>query len=129
MNSVSIGDATLYCGDSLEIMPTLGKMDCLIADPPYGLKMDVGMRQRTSRNKVCKTDFGWQPIHGDDKPFDPAPFLGFEKVILWGGQPLCQPPAGRKEVAGMGEARQHAARSQQRLRACLDEPERRAAHV
>lgn len=32
---VIIGNATLYCGDCLEILPTLGKVDALITDPPY----------------------------------------------------------------------------------------------
>ena len=30
-----IGDATLYLGDSLEILPTLGKVDAVVTDPPY----------------------------------------------------------------------------------------------
>ena len=30
-----IGDATLYLGDCLEILPTLGKVDAVITDPPY----------------------------------------------------------------------------------------------
>jgi len=29
---VRIGDATLYCGDCLEIMPTLGKVDAVVTD-------------------------------------------------------------------------------------------------
>lgn len=32
---VQIGDATLYLGDCLEIMPTLGKVDCTVTSPPY----------------------------------------------------------------------------------------------
>lgn len=32
---VQIGDATLYCGDSLLIVPTLGMVDALVTDPPY----------------------------------------------------------------------------------------------
>ena len=35
MRVEQIGDATLYLGDCLEIMPTLGKVDAVIADPPY----------------------------------------------------------------------------------------------
>jgi DNA modification methylase len=31
-----IGDATLYLGDALEIIPTLGKVDVIVTDPPYG---------------------------------------------------------------------------------------------
>jgi len=33
-----IGNATLYLGDCLEILPTLGKVDAVVTDPPYGLK-------------------------------------------------------------------------------------------
>jgi site-specific DNA-methyltransferase (adenine-specific) len=33
----TIGDATLYLGDCLEIMPGLGKVDAVVTDPPYGL--------------------------------------------------------------------------------------------
>jgi site-specific DNA-methyltransferase (adenine-specific) len=34
---VQIGDATLYHGDCLEILPTLGKVDAVVTDPPYGV--------------------------------------------------------------------------------------------
>ena len=34
---VRIGDATLYHGDCLEVLPTLGKFDAVITDPPYGI--------------------------------------------------------------------------------------------
>lgn len=34
-----IGDATLYLGDCLEILPTLPKVDALITDPPYGVNL------------------------------------------------------------------------------------------
>ena len=32
-----IGDATLYLGDCLEILPTLGRVDAVITDPPYNM--------------------------------------------------------------------------------------------
>jgi DNA modification methylase len=32
-----IGEATLYLGDCLEILPTLPKVDAVITDPPYGI--------------------------------------------------------------------------------------------
>jgi len=32
---VIIGRATLYCGDSLQLMPQLGKVSHIICDPPY----------------------------------------------------------------------------------------------
>jgi DNA modification methylase len=36
-NPVIIGDAQLYLGDCLEILPMLGKVDAVITDPPYGV--------------------------------------------------------------------------------------------
>jgi DNA modification methylase len=33
----TIGDATLYLGDCREILPTLGKLDAVVTDPPYGI--------------------------------------------------------------------------------------------
>ena len=35
-----IGDATLYLGDCLEILPTLGRVDAVITDPPYGINKE-----------------------------------------------------------------------------------------
>ena len=32
-----IGDAELHLGDCLEILPTLGKVDAVVTDPPYGI--------------------------------------------------------------------------------------------
>lgn len=37
MEPVRIGDATLYCGDCREILPTLQKVDAVVTDPPYGI--------------------------------------------------------------------------------------------
>jgi DNA modification methylase len=33
----TIGDATLYLGDCMDILPTLPKVDAVITDPPYGI--------------------------------------------------------------------------------------------
>jgi site-specific DNA-methyltransferase (adenine-specific)/modification methylase len=35
---VEIGNATLYLGDCMDILPMLDKVDAVITDPPYGLK-------------------------------------------------------------------------------------------
>ncbi len=34
-----IGDATLYLGDCLEILPTLSKVDAVVTDPPYSVSL------------------------------------------------------------------------------------------
>jgi site-specific DNA-methyltransferase (adenine-specific) len=45
---VRIGDATLYLGDCLEILPTLPKVDAVITDPPYS----------ANTHKMAKTNRG-----------------------------------------------------------------------
>lgn len=37
MRKEVIGNATIYLGDCLEILPTLPRVDCVITDPPYGI--------------------------------------------------------------------------------------------
>lgn len=39
-----IGDATLYLGDCLEILPTLGRVDRVFSDPPYEAHMHAAKR-------------------------------------------------------------------------------------
>lgn len=61
-----IGDCVLYQGDCMEIMPTIGDVDAVVTDPPYGL--GEGCKRGQSRGKLARpknyrgTD-GW-----DDKP-------------------------------------------------------------
>lgn len=85
---VTIGDATLYHGDCLEILPTLPKVDAVVTDPPYGMALNTDSR----RFSGFKQD-GLPPrgdgradrlIAGDTKPFDPSPWLGYRDVVLWG---------------------------------------------
>ena len=82
-----IGDATLYLGDCLEILPTLGKVDAVVTDPPYGIGFNNSSRIGcASAVKVAGGVYGqdWGDIVGDDKPFDPSPWLSFPSVIMWG---------------------------------------------
>lgn len=37
MHEVTIGRATLYLGDCRDVLPTLGKVDAVCCDPPYGI--------------------------------------------------------------------------------------------
>jgi DNA modification methylase len=39
---VTIGRAKLYLGDCRDILPTLGKVDAVVTDPPYGLSGSSG---------------------------------------------------------------------------------------
>jgi DNA modification methylase len=67
-----IGDATLYLGDCRKVLPTLGKVDAILADPPYGIDYDPKRSQSSAAS-------------GYRKPFDPAALIGIAPLaILWG---------------------------------------------
>ena len=45
-----IGNARLYLGDCMEILPTLPRVDAVITDPPYGInanKQTLGKGKKT----------------------------------------------------------------------------------
>ena len=85
MERVEIGDAVLYHGDCLEILPTLPKVDAVVTDPPYGMDwaftgQGSGKNAQGGKNSVTKG----QRIANDSKEFDPTHLLGFERVVIWG---------------------------------------------
>ena len=42
LETVTIGQATLHCGDCREVLPTLGTVDAVITDPPYSERCHAG---------------------------------------------------------------------------------------
>ena len=53
------------------------------ADPPYGVS-ERTERAKAGRGKVAKAN-DWPAVHGDDRPFDPAPLLALERrLVMWG---------------------------------------------
>ena len=57
MTPVIIGNATLYCGDCMDILPTLPKVDAVITDPPYGI--NENHKKVASREKLAAArDYG-----------------------------------------------------------------------
>jgi len=83
---VTIGNCRLLLGDCLEILPMLGKVDAVVTDPPYGIGAHFpAPRPRSFRATGTRAAFGEhrRPIHGDDQPFDPSPWMQWP-CILWG---------------------------------------------
>lgn len=81
-DSVIIGNAVLYLGDCREILPTLGKVDAVITDPPYGLgdKWQGGSKWRLAHNgDNHKSIKEW-----DDESPDLS-WIGATPAIVWGG--------------------------------------------
>lgn len=74
----------LFYGDCREIAPTL-EYDAVVSDPPYGMNANTDSRRFSGGNNRHRgegKDHG--PIVGDNKPFDPTPWLDREHVVLWG---------------------------------------------
>ena len=92
---VRIGDATLIHGDCRDFLPTLGKFDLLLTDPPYGIGRD-GKPVSTSSHGGHK---GYEFTGWDTSTPDAALFrLMFDKSedqIIWGANyfPAALPPS------------------------------------
>ncbi|MEE9366705.1 MAG: DNA methyltransferase [Dehalococcoidales bacterium] len=91
MNRVEqFGDATLYLGDCLEIVAGMKaeSVDAVVSDPPYGMAWRLKPGQFCGGSETSQAKRGpgrdWGEIQNDDKPFNPIPWLGYKKVILWG---------------------------------------------
>ncbi len=58
----TIGRATLYLGDCASILPTLGRFDAVVTDPPYGIGESAGKAKSRTRKGNAK----WVKDYGDD---------------------------------------------------------------
>lgn len=68
---VVIGDCTLYLGDCLDILPTLGKVDAVVTDPPYGIGESsdkIASRQRTPNAKALADQRDYGTFSWDAQP-------------------------------------------------------------
>lgn len=90
MNPVVIGNATLYLGDCLEILPTLPKVDAVITDPPYGIGYSLNPIVGKGKTKSNHESSTWDAAPVSD--LDIVRDKGVVQVI-WGGNYYPLPPA------------------------------------
>ena len=84
-----IGDCRLILGDCRDVLPTLGKVDAVVTDPPYG----VGFAAQPTRYQRAN---GMQKRAWDDER--PQAIVDqivsrFQTVIIWGGNYFALPPS------------------------------------
>ena len=94
-----IGNATLYLGDCMDILPTLEKVDAVITDPPYGIGVGLVKNNKSGKYGIqtgkLHNSLDWDVERPKKIIFD----LILEKSnvsIIWGGNYFADLlPAGR----------------------------------
>lgn len=81
-----IGDATLYLGDCMDVLPTLERVDAVLTDPPYGIGEDGGNKNRRRGYKplVVHERLSWDAERPPASVFDAMRAVSAEQII-WGG--------------------------------------------
>ena len=80
MREERIGNQRLILGDCLEVMPTLGKVDAVVTDPPYGIGFGKKHTKWSANRGTRLCDWDAE-----------IPDVGFlteicDSVIIWGGE-------------------------------------------
>lgn len=79
---------TLILGNCLDYMPIIA--DAVVSDPPYGMNLDTdnsrftAERHSTTNGKRNAGKHDGMKVLEDDQPFDPAPWLAYPAVALFG---------------------------------------------
>lgn len=84
MRIETIGDCTLYCGDANEIVPTLGKVDAVLTDPPYGIGADKAGAHSSIRDNGAWLSMGWDNRRPSAETFE-AVLNAAPHCFIWGG--------------------------------------------
>ena len=81
---------TLIEGDNRAAMELIDRaaVDALVSDPPYGMSWNTDITRFTGGHDGRRRSRGLRSprnrVEDDDRPFDPAPWLGFPRVVLFG---------------------------------------------
>lgn len=102
---VEIGNAVLYRGDCLEILPTLPKVDAVITDPPYGIGKDGQKRSTGGHGGRKEYEFmGWDAERPSAEHFR-LMLAAADEHIVWGGNYFADllPPTSKWLVWDKGQ--------------------------
>jgi DNA modification methylase len=94
-----IGEARLILGDCREVLPTLGNVDAVVTDPPYGIGVDRTMAKQggTQYGRAAAAKSFYEHTNWDDRTPEQEIFerlMGCSKSqIIFGGNYFDLPPS------------------------------------
>ncbi len=81
----TIGRARLILGDCRDVLPTLGKVDAVVTDPPYGIGKDGQLRTTGGNGGRKAYDFlGWDAERPSAETFKML-LAAAPQAVIWGG--------------------------------------------
>jgi DNA modification methylase len=97
VEKVEIGDSLLFLGDCLEVLPTLGCVDAVVTDHPYGIAKTWkgGFSKKHGWGKAkTESDIrnSWDDMPPDQNLIDMIMSMS-EYQIFWGGNYFSLPPS------------------------------------
>jgi DNA modification methylase len=86
---VKIGGATLIHGDCRDVLPTLGKVDAVVTDPPYGIGASAGVGKY---GRIKTVDLNWDNAVPDGDLMISILGAG-DYSVVFGGNYMGLPPS------------------------------------
>jgi len=89
------GAVTIYHGDCREILSSIGKVDLVLTDPPYGIGESSRRCASRGSKKIPATDYGffdWDKSPPSKELIELTVSAG-TRAILWGGNYFNLPPS------------------------------------
>jgi site-specific DNA-methyltransferase (adenine-specific) len=86
------GGVSIYHGDCRDILPSIGRVDLLLTDPPYGISLNTdnsrfsgGTSRSAARRGGGVGPSGGKPVANDSESFDPSSLLAYgDNQVIWG---------------------------------------------
>lgn len=86
------GSVVLYCADCRDVLPTLGKVDAVVTDPPYGLGSKLHDGGTWSTNPIYDAMLEWDTEPVSSELLKEVTAIA-DKSIVWGGNYFELPPS------------------------------------